>query len=170
MHGYISESESKDCSRCVEKAMKMQITEGSPYPRVGLSVPTLFLICIWLEKHEYSHKLYVHSLCVHTLVTNTTVILKVVFSNFLAAVHPYIWDLIWKQCLPFQYDSHDVTGRMSVIRQQRLVEPSHQYSITFCGCAAGGSRGAVQQNGVWHGSADEAKVCRILTETSPISV
>jgi len=39
------------------------------------------------------------------------------------------------------------------------VEPSHQYSITFCCCATVGSRGAVWQNGIWHGSVDEAKVC-----------
>ena len=39
------------------------------------------------------------------------------------------------------------------------VEPSHQYSITFCCCVTDGSRGAVWQNGVWHGSAYEAKVC-----------
>ena len=32
-------------------------------------------------------------------------------------------------------------------------EPSHQYTITHC-CVKDGSRGAV-----WHGSADEAKVC-----------
>ena len=39
------------------------------------------------------------------------------------------------------------------------AEPSHQYSITFCCCVTDGSRGAVWQNGVWHGSAYEAKVC-----------
>ena len=37
------------------------------------------------------------------------------------------------------------------------VETSHQYSITFCCCATDGSRGAVWQNGVWHGSVYEAK-------------
>ena len=40
------------------------------------------------------------------------------------------------------------------------VEPSHQYSITCCCHVTDGSRGAVWQNGVWHGSADEAKVCQ----------
>ena len=39
------------------------------------------------------------------------------------------------------------------------VEPSYQYPITFYCCATGASRGAVWQNGVWHGRADEAKVC-----------
>ena len=39
------------------------------------------------------------------------------------------------------------------------VEPSHQYSIKFCCSAADGSSGEVWQNGVWHGSEDEAKVC-----------
>ena len=36
-------------------------------------------------------------------------------------------------------------------------EPSCQYSITFCCCVIDGSRGAVWQNGIWHGSAYEAK-------------
>ena len=39
------------------------------------------------------------------------------------------------------------------------VEPSRQYSIKFCYRATDDSRGAVWQNGVWHGSAYEAKVC-----------
>jgi len=39
------------------------------------------------------------------------------------------------------------------------VEPSHQYSITYCCCVTDGSGGAVCQNGVSHGSADEAKAC-----------
>ena len=39
------------------------------------------------------------------------------------------------------------------------VEPSHQYSITCCCHATDGSRGAVWQNGVWHGSTYEAKGC-----------
>ena len=39
------------------------------------------------------------------------------------------------------------------------VEPSHQYSITFCFYVTDGSRGAVWQNGIWHGSAYGAKVC-----------
>ena len=39
------------------------------------------------------------------------------------------------------------------------VEPSRQYSVTFCCRATDDSRGSVLQNGVWHGSAYEAKVC-----------
>ena len=39
------------------------------------------------------------------------------------------------------------------------VEPSHQYSITSCCCVTDGSRGTVWQNGIWHGSAYEAKMC-----------
>ena len=39
------------------------------------------------------------------------------------------------------------------------VEPPHQYSIPFCCYATNGSRRAVWQNGIWHGSADEAKGC-----------
>ena len=38
-------------------------------------------------------------------------------------------------------------------------EPSHQHFVKFCCRATDGSRGAVWQNGVWHGSAYEAKVC-----------
>ena len=38
-------------------------------------------------------------------------------------------------------------GRMAV-----EVEPSHQYSITFCCSVMDGSRGAAWQSGVWHGS------------------
>ena len=37
------------------------------------------------------------------------------------------------------------------------VEPSHQYPITFCCCVTDGSRGAVWQNGIWHGRVYEAK-------------
>ena len=39
------------------------------------------------------------------------------------------------------------------------VEPSYQYSITLCCPVTDGSRGAVWQNGIWHGSACEAQVC-----------
>ena len=41
-----------------------------------------------------------------------------------------------------------------------VAELSHQCSITFCCCVTDGIRGAVWQNGVWHGSAYEAKVCQ----------
>ena len=39
------------------------------------------------------------------------------------------------------------------------VEPSHQYSITFHCCVTDGTGGALWQNGTWHGSVDEVKVC-----------
>ena len=39
------------------------------------------------------------------------------------------------------------------------VGPSCQYSITFCCHVTNGSREAFWQNGVWHGSMYEAKVC-----------
>ena len=42
------------------------------------------------------------------------------------------------------------------------AEPSHQYCITFCCCVTNGSRGAVWQNGIWHGSAYEANVCNLI--------
>jgi hypothetical protein len=38
-------------------------------------------------------------------------------------------------------------------------EPSRQYSVEFCCRATDNSRGTVWQNGVWRGSAYEAKVC-----------
>ena len=49
------------------------------------------------------------------------------------------------------------------------VEPSHQYSITFCCHVTDDSRGAVWQNGVWHGSAYEAKVCNWIPPCGKIS-
>ena len=39
------------------------------------------------------------------------------------------------------------------------AEPSHQYSVAFCCHVSDGSKGALWQNGVWCGSACEAKVC-----------
>jgi len=42
------------------------------------------------------------------------------------------------------------------------VEPSLQYSVTWCCQVTDGSRGALWQNGVWHESVDEAKVCEFL--------
>lgn len=39
------------------------------------------------------------------------------------------------------------------------VEVYCQYSLIFCCQATGGSRGAIWQNGIWHGSAYEVKVC-----------
>ena len=42
-----------------------------------------------------------------------------------------------------------------------VVEPSQQYFIIFY-CHATNSRGAVWQNGIWHGSAYGAKVCHLI--------
>ena len=39
------------------------------------------------------------------------------------------------------------------------VEPSWQYSVTFWCHVTDGSRGAVWQEGIWHGIVGEAKVC-----------
>ena len=39
------------------------------------------------------------------------------------------------------------------------AETSHQYSVTFFCCVTDGSRGTDWQNGIWHGSANGAKVC-----------
>ena len=41
-------------------------------------------------------------------------------------------------------------------------EPSHQYSIQFLCCETGGSREAIWQDGIWHGSAYEAKVWNLI--------
>ena len=49
------------------------------------------------------------------------------------------------------------------------AEPSHQYPITCCCCVTDGSRGAVWQNGVWHRSMDEAKVCHV-EKMAPIDI
>jgi len=43
------------------------------------------------------------------------------------------------------------------------IEPSHQYYITFCWYVTDVGRGEVWQNGNWHESADEAKVCHWIT-------
>jgi hypothetical protein len=42
------------------------------------------------------------------------------------------------------------------------VEPYLQYSVKFSSRVADDSRGAVWQNGFWHGSACEAKVCNLI--------
>ena len=64
------------------------------------------------------------------------------------AVPPILW---WFMT------SEVVVGGMAI-----EVEPSHKYSVTCCCHVTDGSRGAVWQNGIWRGSADEAKVCHWL--------
>jgi hypothetical protein len=51
------------------------------------------------------------------------------------------------------------TSEANVVYMAVEVEPSRQNSVKFCCSATDGSRGAVWQNGVWHGSAYETKVC-----------
>ena len=51
------------------------------------------------------------------------------------------------------------TSEANVVDMAVEVELSRQYSVKFCCRATDDSRGAVWQNGVWHGSAYEAKVC-----------
>ena len=58
---------------------------------------------------------------------------------------------IW--CLP-------MTSEVGVGDMAVEVEPSHQYPITRCCRVTDGSRGALWHDGVWHGSAYEAKVCQ----------
>jgi len=50
------------------------------------------------------------------------------------------------------------TSEADICGMAAVNEPSYQYSIKFCCCVTDGSRVAVWQNGVWHGSAYEAKV------------
>ena len=45
------------------------------------------------------------------------------------------------------------TSEVAVSGMAVEIEPSHQYSITLCGCATDGSGGTVSQNGMY-----EAKV------------
>ena len=49
------------------------------------------------------------------------------------------------------------------------MEPFHQYCITFCCRVTDGSRGAVWQNGVWHGSEHEEKVCHWIPPWHPLT-
>ena len=49
------------------------------------------------------------------------------------------------------------TSEMDVGGMAVEVESCHQCTVPFCCCVTGGSRGAVWQNGVRHGSVDEAE-------------
>jgi len=51
------------------------------------------------------------------------------------------------------------TSEANIVYMAEEVEPSRQYSVKFCCRATDDSRGAVWQNGVWHGSAYETKMC-----------
>jgi len=51
-----------------------------------------------------------------------------------------------------------MTSEMDFGGMAAEVEPSHQYSITFCSCVTDGNRGAVWQNDVLCGSVYEAKM------------
>ena len=76
--------------------------------------------------------------------------------------HLYLWrnrGMKYKGCSEsnasyFIKLTHDIGGGMAV-----EDEPSHQHPTTVCCCVTDGSREAVWQNGVWHGTANEAKVC-----------
>jgi len=56
--------------------------------------------------------------------------------------------------------AHSIRGIGSMAVE---TEPCQQYSITFCYCATSVSREAVWQNGIWLGSAYEAKVCHRIS-------
>ena len=62
-------------------------------------------------------------------------------------------------CVPTM--SNAVVGDLAV-----QVESSHQYSGTCYCCVTDGSRGAVWQNGIWHRSECEAKVCHWIPPCS----
>ena len=68
--------------------------------------------------------------------------------------------LLWKQCLLFYYT--DTMSEVDIGGMAVEVEPSHQYSATFCCCVTGGSTGAVWQNGIWRGSAFEEKEWNLI--------
>ena len=51
------------------------------------------------------------------------------------------------------------TSEVDVGGMRTEAEPSRQYSIIFSCHTIDGSRGAVWQNDVWHGSSYKAKVC-----------
>ena len=55
------------------------------------------------------------------------------------------------------------TSEVDVGGMAMEVELSQEYSVMFCCCVTDGSRGAVWQNGVCHGSAYGAKVCYWIT-------
>jgi len=55
------------------------------------------------------------------------------------------------------------TSEMGVGGMTAEVEPSHRYSTAFCFYVTDGSSGTLWQNGVWHGSAYEAKMWNWIT-------
>jgi len=59
---------------------------------------------------------------------------------------------------------HDISGKWWWYGRRGGTFP--QYSITSCGCMTDGSKGAVWQNGIWCGSAEEAKVCHWIPPSS----
>ena len=68
-----------------------------------------------------------------------------------------IWVTILKAVPPTLLYWH-TTSEAGVGGMAVKVEPSHRYCIRLCCFVTDGSRGAVWQNGIWYGSAFEAKV------------
>ena len=60
---------------------------------------------------------------------------------------------------PFIVLTYNIRGRCWWYGSRVWTFPPTFHSIPFCCCVTDGSRGAVWQNGVWHRSMDEAKVC-----------
>ena len=69
-----------------------------------------------------------------------------------------LWRLLWKKYLLFYYIGPQCQ-EVDVGGMEVEVEPSCQYSITFCCCMTDGSRGVLWQNAMWHRSVYEAEVC-----------
>ena len=63
------------------------------------------------------------------------------------------------KAMPYILWCWPTTSKADVGGMAEEVELSYQYSFIFCCCVTDGSGGTIWHNGVWHGSADEAKVC-----------
>ena len=61
--------------------------------------------------------------------------------------------------MPFVLLCKPMISEVDIGNMEVEVEHSCQYSITFSCHVTDSSRGAVWQNGIWHGSAHQAKVC-----------
>ena len=81
------------------------------------------------------------------------------FSHFLAV----FWNLRILACFICESCSERNCSYVIMLAQASEVdvggtaEPSHQYPVTFCCRETDGSKGTIWQNGIWHGSAYEAK-------------
>ena len=84
-------------------------------------------------------------------------------------IQNFLWSLNQKVCMRAALTAVPaVLLRLPTVSEADLsamaveVEVSHQYFITCLCHGTGGSKGAVWQNGIWHESAHEAKVCHLF--------